>query len=703
MGLCNIFDHKQTAQVLESLRRIKQLYALRGFTVRQINGDPEFEPLRDGLNGESIRLETVAEDEHVPEVERYIRIIKERVRATWNTLPFKRLPTRMVIELVTGAVLWLNIFPPNGGSNIAISPRTLITGVRPDYNKHCLIECGAYVQTHEEHDNSMDSRTVGAIALQPCSSSQKGHYFMSLVTGKRLHRCRWTKLPMPQEAIDRVHMLAANTPNSDALVFGWRDGTPVDTDDDDAMADPDYFPEDDADSTDDDIDLGSIAGVNLNEDNTQNDDDNTQNDTNNTTDDEAETSMDPETDDENEQYIPPANNQPDEPREEAPAHNHDQNDEAVPENMEPIEISDPENDERNSEANDADPHVNGTTAGVDRNPHSAIAGVPADQMDAAYGPRRRDGLRDRRPRDYSKALGLMDSSQHTMMINGDITPTEMVAFTQYTINRGLKEFGSAGAEAVVVEMQQLHNRQVGTPVRANMLTENEKRKALEYLMFLKKKRCGKIKGRGCADGRKQRVYKTKEETSSPTAKIESLFISVTMDAKEGRYVVTCDIPGAFMQADVDELIHVRFSGPLAHLLTKVDPKLYGRYVAYERGKPVIYLKLRKALYGTLQAALLFWKDLSGALKDWGFIANLYDDCVANKDVNGSQCTILWHVDDLKISHKDPRVVEDIVDKLNERYGKEAPLVVNRGKVHDYLGMTIDYSTPGKAIIRMDYY
>jgi hypothetical protein len=51
------------------------------------------------------------------------------------------------------------------------------------------------------------------------------------------------------------------------------------------------------------------------------------------------------------------------------------------------------------------------------------------------------------------------------------------------------------------------------PKSANMLTNEEKKKALHYLMFLKKKRCGPIKGRGCADGRKQRIYKTKEETT----------------------------------------------------------------------------------------------------------------------------------------------------------------------------------------------
>jgi len=65
-------------------------------------------------------------------------------------------------------------------------------------------------------------------------------------------------------------------------------------------------------------------------------------------------------------------------------------------------------------------------------------------------------------------------------------------------------------------------------------------------------------------------------------------------------------------------------------------------------KPMLYVKLRKALYRTLQAALLFWKLLSNTLKEWGFKINEYDQCVANKTINGKQCTIVWHVDDLNI-------------------------------------------------------
>lgn len=158
-----------------------------------------------------------------------------------------------------------------------------------------------------------------------------------------------------------------------------------------------------------------------------------------------------------------------------------------------------------------------------------------------------------------------------------------------------------------------------------------------------------------------------------------------------------------MQADMNALVHVRLSGPLAAMLVRVNPRKYKTYVVTENRKLVIYVRLLKALYGTMQASLLFWKDLTAVLKKSGFTINPYDECVANKMVDGKQCTVLWHVDDLKISHVSTSVVDGILDMLNKRYGKDAPLTVTRGLVHDYLGMTIDFTIKGKVMIKMDDY
>jgi hypothetical protein len=93
------------------------------------------------------------------------------------------------------------MFPSNDGVSDTISPRGLVTGLKLDYNKHCRIAYGTYTQTHEEHDNTMATRTTGAIALRPMGNDQGGYYFMSLSTGRRLKRYQWTELPMPKEVI----------------------------------------------------------------------------------------------------------------------------------------------------------------------------------------------------------------------------------------------------------------------------------------------------------------------------------------------------------------------------------------------------------------------------------------------------------------------------------------------------------------------
>jgi hypothetical protein len=57
------------------------------------------------------------------------------------------------------------------------------------------------------------------------------------------------------------------------------------------------------------------------------------------------------------------------------------------------------------------------------------------------------------------------------------------------------------------------------------------------------------------------------------------------------------------------------------------------------------------------------------IQSWAFVVNSYDHCVSNKVVNGSQCRIVWHVDDVKISHVDHSVVTDIIEKLSNEFGR----------------------------------
>jgi hypothetical protein len=75
------------------------------------------------------------------------------------------------------------------------------------------------------------------------------------------------------------------------------------------------------------------------------------------------------------------------------------------------------------------------------------------------------------------------------------------AMTQYSLKKGLKKFKEVGEEAVPKELLQLHMRDTFKPQNAKELSTDQKKGALESLMFLKEKRDGNIKGRTCADGR----------------------------------------------------------------------------------------------------------------------------------------------------------------------------------------------------------
>ena len=83
----------------------------------------------------------------------------------------------------------------------------------------------------------------------------------------------------------------------------------------------------------------------------------------------------------------------------------------------------------------------------------------------------------------------------------------------------------------------------------------------------------------------------------------------------------------------------------------------------------------------------------------GYEFNPYDPCVANKVIDGKQHTVKYHVDDLMGSHVDPKVNDKFLKWLNEMYGHFGEVKATRGPVHDYLGMTFDFSE--KGIVKID--
>ena len=280
---------------------------------------------------------------------------------------------------------------------------------------------------------------------------------------------------------------------------------------------------------------------------------------------------------------------------------------------------------------------------------------------------------------------------------------------QLNLRQGLKKWPVKGAQAAAKEIDQLHQRTCFVPIDVSKLTQEEKRKAVEALMFLTEKRDGTIKGRMVYNGKPTRAYIPKDDASSPTAHLESIFLTVTVDAHEERDVLSADVPNAFIQTWLpegkkgEERVIMKITGVLVDLLVKMVPDVYGPFVVLENGKKVIYVVVLKALYGMLVAALLWYKKFRADLEKTGFEFNPYDPCVANKKINGKQQTIRFHVDDVMSSHVDPRVNDKFLKWLNDKYGSYGEVKATRGPVHDYLGMTFDFSKKGEVKVSMvDY-
>jgi hypothetical protein len=160
-----------TAQIFKAFKKIYHYYLQRGFRIAIVHADGEFAPLQTLI--ESIpggpRVNLASSNEHVPEIERGIRVVKERCRATRYGLPFQRLPKLLTVHIVLNVVKLLNCFPTAGGVSDTLSPRTIMSGETLECKKHLSLQVGQYCQVHEEENprNTQVARTKGAISLGP--------------------------------------------------------------------------------------------------------------------------------------------------------------------------------------------------------------------------------------------------------------------------------------------------------------------------------------------------------------------------------------------------------------------------------------------------------------------------------------------------------------------------------------------------------
>lgn len=183
------------------------------------------------------------------------------------------------------------------------------------------------------------------------------------------------------------------------------------------------------------------------------------------------------------------------------------------------------------------------------------------------------------------------------------------------------------------------------------------------------------------------------ESASPTVSLKALMAIILTTAQEERQVMIADIAGAYLNADMNDFVTMKFDGDMVDYMVEANPDLYAKYVSYEKGKKVLYVQLLRALYGCIQSALLWYKMLTEHLIKLKYKLNPYDQCVANKIIDKKQCTIAYYVDNLMATHKDSKVLMDLKEQLEKEYGE---MTVTTGDNHVYLGMDIKFNRENKT-------
>ena len=144
---------------------------------------------------------------------------------------------------------------------------------------------------------------------------------------------------------------------------------------------------------------------------------------------------------------------------------------------------------------------------------------------------------------------------------------------------------------------------------------------------------------------------------------------------------------------MDDFVLIWLSGDDINIMCNANPA-YEQFVTNNNGRRTLFLQLKKALYGCVKSALLWYHLFHDTLQDLGFDLNPYDPCVANANIKGSQCTIVWYVDDNKVSHKDQAVVNDLIQCIKAKFGH---MTKTQGDEHEFLGMKLHFNHQDKTV------
>ena len=118
---------------------------------------------------------------------------------------------------------------------------------------------------------------------------------------------------------------------------------------------------------------------------------------------------------------------------------------------------------------------------------------------------------------------------------------------------------------------------------------------------------------------------------------------------------------------------------------------------------MLNIKSLNLIYWIIKAELLFYKKFVGDLTYVVFKLNPYDSCVENKIINGNKMTVMWHIDDIKVSQESKKIVTRMTKYLKKTCenifeGVSGKMKISRVKFHEYLVMTLDFHNHYNSIL-----
>jgi hypothetical protein len=674
---------RTAAPVGRALASQINVYRARRFDVHTIltDGEGAIAKISPHFTKCGININTAGAGQHVPIVERKIRQLKERARGILGCLPYS-LPRSLLQHLIGFCTSRLNLIPSRLHSTFQSASQWL-KGTKPEFKRDVRISFGEYVHTTNTLNTNKSgtaSRTEDCIALCPSGNIQGSARFYCLNTGGIITRDHWEPLPMPAWVIKRMDDLCRTETSPVSSNIGFARGYQNILD----VSEPDISQESSPAPSEEHLhDIFTpidFAGV----------------------EEEAVTqpSLQPPSVIHADGNFVPADLfqdlSPDSPTE-AEQDPRGGVDYSVQEILTNVDLQGTQHHPASRDLFDqleAPPEVPHPLPRIARyNYHEP----PPAQVSQAVSEGR---YNFRTNRHYGTREG---GWRHREANSPEATGSNKVTSLHISIKRATKLYGILANDTLLKEVENLEAYSTFSPKFYSALSPAEKKGIIRSSAFIKEKffpdgRFDKLKARIVAggDGQDRSLY---EDLYSPTISTEALFILASIAAKEARTVITADIGSAYLNAVMpsDTLVLARLEPAVAASFVQLYPT---KYKPYLNSDGTIIVKLEKACYGCVESAKLWYANIVKTVTAHGFTHNPSQPCVFNKGIPGHQITIGIFVDDLFITVDQGVSPNSFLTHLTDTYGT---VKVHTGKIHSFLGMTFDMSTPGECKISMAGY